>query len=101
VRASPRTASKELIRLDLPTFERPRKAISGFESRGQSASAKALLRNSAVTTFILSNTNFTQRRKGSKFFFAHFAPARETSSLLIAGGSGGSSSGGTLLVERN
>jgi hypothetical protein len=37
-----------LIKLDLPTLERPRKAISGLESRGQSASLKALLRNSAL-----------------------------------------------------
>src|SRR6185503_6180722 len=53
VRARPRTASRELIKLDLPTFERPKKAISGFASRGQSASLKALLRNSAVTTFMI------------------------------------------------
>src|ERR1700752_1592026 len=52
VRARPRTESRELIRLDLPTFERPRKPISGLESRGQSASWKALLRNSALVTFI-------------------------------------------------
>src|SRR6185503_7861228 len=52
VRARPCTRSRELMRLDLPTFERPRKAISGFESRGQSSSLNALLRNSAVTTFI-------------------------------------------------
>jgi len=38
VRARPWTESKELIKLDLPTFERPRNAISGFESRGQSSS---------------------------------------------------------------
>src|ERR1044072_1217488 len=48
VRASPRTESRELIRLDLTTFERQRKAISRLESRGQSASAEALLRNSAL-----------------------------------------------------
>ncbi len=52
VRASPRTESRELIKLDLPTFERPRKAISGFASRGQSGSVKALLRNSADVTFM-------------------------------------------------
>jgi hypothetical protein len=40
------------MRLDLPTLERPKNATSGFESRGQSASLKALLRNSALTTFI-------------------------------------------------
>src|ERR1041385_8272974 len=48
VRARPRTESRELIRLDLPTLERPKKAISGFASRGQSASLNALLRNSAL-----------------------------------------------------
>src|SRR5688572_19748093 len=52
VRARPRTESRELIRLDLPTLERPRKAISGLGSRGQSASWKALFRNSALVTFI-------------------------------------------------
>src|ERR1051325_3977108 len=46
VRASPRTWSRELMRLDLPTLERPRNAISGFASRGQSSSLNALLRNS-------------------------------------------------------
>src|ERR1044071_5475531 len=49
VRARPRTESRELIKLDLPTLERPRKAISGFESRGQSSSLNALLRNSALS----------------------------------------------------
>jgi len=36
VRAKPRTHSRELIKLDLPTFDRPRKAISGRASPGQS-----------------------------------------------------------------
>src|SRR6185295_18364224 len=62
VRARPRTLSRQLMRLDLPTLERPRKAISGFKSRGQSSSLNALLRNSAVTTFI-KGRSFTQRRK--------------------------------------
>src|SRR6185503_13659062 len=48
VRARPCTRSRELMRLDLPTFERPRKAISNLESRGQSSSLNALLRNSAL-----------------------------------------------------
>ena len=52
MRANPCTFSSELIRLDLPTFDRPRKAISGSGSRGQSASAKALLMNSALVVFI-------------------------------------------------
>jgi len=54
VRARPRTASKELITLDFPTLDRPRKAISGLKSAGQSASVKALLMNSALVTFIRS-----------------------------------------------
>src|SRR6202008_4159411 len=76
VRARPRTPSKELIRLDLPKFERPRKAISGFRSRGQSASLNALFRNSADMTFI-----------------------RQIPFGLITGR--GSLGGGALLVERN
>src|SRR5258705_8692301 len=52
VRARPCTANKELIRLDLPTFDRPRNAISGLASNGQSSSLKALLTNSALVTFI-------------------------------------------------
>ena len=52
VRANPRTMSRELIRLDLPTFDLPKKAISGFESEGQSLSLKALLRKSALVTLI-------------------------------------------------
>src|SRR5215510_5634787 len=55
VRARPRTDSRELIKLDLPTLERPKNAISGLASRGQSASLKALLRNSALRTFIRSS----------------------------------------------
>src|SRR5215831_5739085 len=52
VRAKPRTLSRELIRLDLPTLERPRKAISGFTSSGQSVFLNALVTNSAVLIFI-------------------------------------------------
>src|SRR5438105_4831453 len=44
--------SNELMRLDLPTLERPRKEISGSSSCGQSASLNALLRNSALVIFI-------------------------------------------------
>src|SRR2546423_12501225 len=40
------------MRLDLPTFDLPRKAISGTLSRGQSASLRALLRKSALVIFI-------------------------------------------------
>src|SRR6185369_3418386 len=53
VRARPRTASNEFNRLDLPTFERPRKAISGLGSRGQSTGLKALFRNSALAMRML------------------------------------------------
>ena len=53
MRARPRTSSSELIRLDLPTFERPRKAISGNGSGGQSDSWNALFKNSVVVAFIL------------------------------------------------
>src|SRR5690348_16666131 len=65
VRAKPRTASSELIRLDLPTFERPRKAISGLESRGQSASLKALFRNSALK----GPRIFTDKRRSDQCSF--------------------------------
>src|SRR5581483_2844092 len=56
VRARPRTLSRELIKLDLPTFERPRKAISLRLSCGQSAGLKALLMNSALVIFIESTS---------------------------------------------
>jgi hypothetical protein len=36
-----------LIKLDLPTFERPTMAICGMPSRGRSPAAAALLTNSA------------------------------------------------------
>src|SRR5689334_7183108 len=52
VRANPLTRRRELIKLDLPTFDLPMKAISGFESEGQSFSVKALFKNSACVTFM-------------------------------------------------
>lgn len=52
MRAKPWTLSREFIKLDFPTFERPMKATSNRESRGQSASVKALLINSVLETFI-------------------------------------------------
>jgi hypothetical protein len=52
VRAKPLTPSREFIKLDFPTLERPMKAISGFASDGQSLSWKALFRNSALVIFI-------------------------------------------------
>src|SRR6266446_2985085 len=53
VRARPRTPNNELIKLDLPTLDLPRNAISGMLSRGQSASFSALLRNSALVIFMV------------------------------------------------
>src|SRR6185436_6279288 len=53
VRARPRTESRELIKLDFPTFERPMNAISGNSPIGQSAAWKLLFRNSALVIFIL------------------------------------------------
>src|ERR1700749_4205800 len=38
--------------LDLPTFDRPRKATSGLRSRGHCDSSNALLTNFAPVTFI-------------------------------------------------
>src|SRR6266542_3428736 len=49
----PRTASRELIKLDFPTFERPIKAISGNAPPGQSAAWKLLFKNSALVIFML------------------------------------------------
>src|SRR5256885_15339180 len=53
VRARPRTPSNELIKLDLPTFDLPRNAISGMLSCGQSGSLSALLRNLALVIFMV------------------------------------------------
>ena len=58
VRAKPWTLSREFIKLDFPTFERPMKATSNRESRGQSASVKALLINSVLETFISVSEKF-------------------------------------------
>src|SRR5438270_2746239 len=44
--------SRELIRLDLPTFERPRKANSGGPSGGKNLGSAAEVRNLAMTGFI-------------------------------------------------
>src|SRR5258705_14025859 len=56
VRAKPRTESRELIKLDFPTFERPMNAISGTKPPGQSAGLKLLFRNSALVIFILRSS---------------------------------------------
>lgn len=78
VRAKPLRCSKEFIRLDFPTFERPRNEISGKPSVVQWLSLKALLINSAETIFIakvnskkkFTKTQFTQRYLGfnGKFY---------------------------------
>src|SRR5579884_2447475 len=47
--------SSELIRLDLPTFERPRKANSGGPSAGKNFWSAAEVRNLAMTGFIRGN----------------------------------------------
>src|SRR4028118_1315280 len=52
VRARPLTPSSELIKLDFPTFDRPRNATSGNPGRGQSCSLKELLTNSVLVIFI-------------------------------------------------
>src|SRR5213080_4322587 len=44
--------SRELIRLDLPTFDRPRKANSGGPSAGNSRASPAAIRNLAWSFFI-------------------------------------------------
>jgi hypothetical protein len=44
----------EFIRLDLPTFDRPRKEISRMESTGPWASSNALLMNS-VLVILMNN----------------------------------------------
>src|SRR5689334_430091 len=88
VRARPRTLSRELMRLDLPTLERPRKAISGFESRGQSSSLKALLRNSA-----LNGPRIFADKRGSDLRSS--ASIRGIKLVTRCGGLGG----GALLVE--
>ena len=60
VRAKPFVDSNELIRLDLPTLERPMKAISGLGSSGQSVSWNALLMNSELLAFMRVRTEVLQ-----------------------------------------
>src|SRR5271167_1052602 len=49
VRANPRTPSKLLIKLDLPTFDLPRKATSGRLVKGNCSGSTALLTNLVLT----------------------------------------------------
>ena len=44
--------TRELITLDLPTFDRPRKAISGSEGTGKCAASVAAARNLARTLML-------------------------------------------------
>ena len=53
VRAKPLRCKSELMSEDLPTFERPRKAISGLPSVVQCSLANALLINSDDKIFII------------------------------------------------
>src|SRR5215471_7239944 len=57
--------SRELIRLDLPTFERPRKANSGGPAGGKSFASVAASRNLAITFTSKKSTTET-RRHGDK-----------------------------------
>ena len=50
--------SRELIRLDLPTFDRPRKANSGGPSGGKNLGSAAEVRNLADIGFMLQNRLF-------------------------------------------
>ncbi|HYP53009.1 MAG TPA: hypothetical protein VEQ42_05685 [Pyrinomonadaceae bacterium] len=52
VRAKPLTPSKEFIKLDFPTFDRPRNATSGSPPAGQWVSSNALLTNSVLVIFM-------------------------------------------------
>src|SRR5581483_5664481 len=51
--------SRELIRLDLPTLERPRKANSGGPSTGKNLGSAAEVRNLARMGFMRSNNSLT------------------------------------------
>ena len=52
VRAKPLRPSREFIKLDFPTFDRPKDEISGKPSVVQCACSNALLINSAEVIFI-------------------------------------------------
>jgi hypothetical protein len=57
------------IRLDLPTFERPMKAYSGFLSGGHIETVGALIVNSAVLISIIKSYFCVQSyEKKTKFF---------------------------------
>jgi hypothetical protein len=71
VRANPFTPSKLLIKLDLPTFERPAKTTSGRLSFGKDSGAWAAATNFALVIFncysiateITEITEITERKK--------------------------------------
>jgi len=48
-------------RLDLPTLERPRKAISGMEGAGNCAGEKAEMRNFEWTRMVEGRIQYTSR----------------------------------------
>src|SRR5712672_1828933 len=58
--------SRELIRLDLPTLERPRKANSGGPSGGKNLGSAAEVRNLAMMFFIKVTTSVAKRSKSAK-----------------------------------
>ena len=55
MRARPGAESRELIKLDFPTFERPINAISGNNPLGQSDTWKLLFKNSALVGFMFTS----------------------------------------------
>src|SRR4029077_13946887 len=61
---------KELIRLDLPTFERPRKANSGGPSTGKNWGSAAEVRNLAMGGFIcfVATLQTVERLPLTRFF---------------------------------
>jgi hypothetical protein len=64
VRARPFLCNSEFRSDDFPTFDLPRKAISGLLSTGQCRRSKALFTNSADVIFIFNDyTGLAMRRE--------------------------------------
>src|ERR1044071_2835121 len=55
--------SRELIRLDLPTFDRPRKANAGGPSGGKNLGSAAEVRNLAMIGFMKGITSVANEKK--------------------------------------
>src|SRR5271157_5968183 len=72
--------TSELIRLDLPTFDRPRKAISGAPGGGNCFGSTAAV-TKRVSTFMQSVTVPFRKSLAAAFTGALPAPARE---LVVA-----------------